>query len=117
MSSSNASATPLHLFKSVIASAPQDDPRRLSQRKLTASRRLLSRRLQLLANVLSAQLDAQRALKLAEDLWIRDRLARFVILQHGHLLVYRCCEVLLRELELEAGSLHSLLAKISRLIR
>lgn len=52
------------------------------------------------------QLHTKRALKLSQDLRIRDCLAGLIVLQHRLLLVDLGRDVFLRELELHTGGLH-----------
>ena len=54
------------------------------------------------------QLDTQRTLKLAQNLRVRHRTPRLVVLDHRRLLVNLLRNILLRELQVLAGGLHGL---------
>ena len=56
----------------------------------------------------TTKLDAEYSLELAEDLGVGDGLARLVVLEDRRFLVYTGSNVLLGELFLETGCLHSL---------
>ena len=58
--------------------------------------------------MIPTELHAEHALELAEDLGVRDRAPRLVVLEHGRLLVDLLRDVLLRELLLHARRLHGL---------